>query len=163
MSDIKQQPVTQQPTASNNLTYKQVTTVTGTEPWTSDIFNCLDGGLDGNDNLCLKGTFCPCFVYGKTAARMRDPSLTGYDRINNDCLFWAGASYCGLQWVLTFLKRGEIRENYHIQGDALTDCLFSAFCGCCSVIQHEKEVLAKLSQQGVVSQGYQAPAAMAAP
>jgi Cys-rich protein (TIGR01571 family) len=60
---------------------------------------------------------------------------------------------------LTFLNRGQIRQNYAIKGDQVTDCLLSAFCGCCSIIQHEKEVLHKQAAGGI-QQGYQAPVGM---
>lgn len=116
-----------------------------------------------NTSPGLKGTFCPCFVFGKTQARIRDPSLATYERINNDCLLWVGANCCHVAWVLTLMKRMEIRETYHIKGDTVTDCLFSAFCHCCALIQQEKEVIAKQTQQGLVSNvGYQAPAGMSA-
>jgi hypothetical protein len=58
------------------------------------------------------------------------------------------------------MKRGEIRQSYNIKGDTVTDCLLSAFCHCCALIQQEKEVIAKQQQAGLVSQGYQAPVGM---
>ncbi|TVY50712.1 Protein PLANT CADMIUM RESISTANCE 2 [Lachnellula cervina] len=136
---ITQQPVPQpQPVDTPGPSYKQITAVTGTEHWTNDVFDCFKG----DDNLCLKGFFCPCFLFGKTQARIRDPSLASYERINNDCLL-----------CLTFLQRTALRRTYNIQGDNLTDCLFSAFCHCCVLIQQEKEVIGKNSQ-GVGSEGY---------
>lgn len=62
--------------------------------------------------------------------------------------------------MLTLLKRGEIREEHNIKGDHLTDCLFSAFCQCCTLIQQEKEVVAKQRAAGLINEGYQAPAGM---
>ncbi|KAF4625936.1 hypothetical protein G7Y89_g12227 [Cudoniella acicularis] len=153
---IQPAPVAQQPTAPGAPVYKQMTAVTGTENWTSDIFDCFTG----EDNLFLKAWCCPCFVFGKTEARRRDPSLASYESINNDCLLWFGAHCCSISFILTFLKRQEIREEYHLKGDAVTDCLFSAFCQCCTLVQQEKEVIAKQREAGVTSQGYQAPAAM---
>ncbi|KAG9234656.1 PLAC8 family-domain-containing protein [Amylocarpus encephaloides] len=158
MSDVKQQqPVTQQPQAIKGMpTMQEARAITGSEEWTSDMFDCFAG----EDNLCLKTTFCPCFTYGKTMHRIRDPSMQGYERINNDCLMWYGASCFHLNWLLTFMNRSEIRAANNIRGDHLTDCLFSAFCGCCTLIQQEKEVLAKQRAAGTISQGYQAPAGM---
>jgi hypothetical protein len=60
---------------------------------------------------------------------------------------------------ITFLKRGEIRQKYAIKGDPVTDCLISAFCNCCAVIQQEKEVVHK-QFTGAIEQGYQAPQPM---
>jgi len=161
MAEVKQAPIaTQQPAPHSqpvdSPAYKQITSVTGSENWTNDIFDCFKG----EDNLCLKGFFCPCFVFGKTQARIRDPSLASYERINNDCLLWVAANCCHVSWLLTFMKRSEIRQSYNIKGDSVTDCLFSAFCHCCALIQQEKEVIAKQQQAGLVSQGYQAPVGM---
>lgn len=61
---------------------------------------------------------------------------------------------------LQFLKRLEVREKYNIKGDLLTDVLFSACCGCCSLIQVEKEVIAR--QSGASAAGYVAPDSMVA-
>ncbi len=88
--------VSQQPGSQAPPTLSKLQQVTGTEEWHDDIFNCLEGP----DNLCeysrlcimallmnnagLKATFCSCFVYGKLAHRMRDPTLSGYERINTD-------------------------------------------------------------------------------
>jgi len=61
---------------------------------------------------------------------------------------------------LQFLKRLEVREKYNIKGDLVTDVLFSACCACCSLIQVEKEVIAR--QSGASAEGYVAPATMVA-
>jgi hypothetical protein len=61
---------------------------------------------------------------------------------------------------LQFLKRLEAREKYNIKGDLVTDVLFSACCACCSLIQVEKEVIAR--QSGSSSAGYVAPSGMVA-
>jgi hypothetical protein len=55
------------------------------------------------------------------------------------------------------MKRGEIRDRYNIRGDAVTDCLLSWCCHCCSLIQQEKEVIGRQRQAGLVQQGYAAP------
>jgi hypothetical protein len=60
---------------------------------------------------------------------------------------------------LQFLKRLEARETYNIKGDLVTDVLFSACCACCSLIQVEKEVIARQSGS---SAGYVAPSSMVA-
>ncbi|KAH8594697.1 PLAC8 family-domain-containing protein [Bisporella sp. PMI_857] len=162
MADIKQEqqsaPITQQPAPKETPSYK---VVTGSEEWSHEVFGCLDGGIAANNHLCLKTTFCPWFTYGKQQERLRNPSLQGYERINNDCLIFAGAQYCcGLSWILTFFKRGEIREKYNIKGNQLEDCLFSAFCGCCVLVQQEKEIIGR--QSIAATQGYQAPPTMTA-
>jgi len=156
MTDVKapEEPiVSQQPVTQTQPTLSKLQQVTGTEEWHDDIFNCFEGP----DNLCLKATFCSCFVYGKMAHRIRDPTLTGYNRFNTDCMIFP---CCGIGYVLQFLKRYETREKYNIKGDLITDLLFSACCACCSLIQVEKEVIAR--QAGASSAGYTAPASMVA-
>ncbi|KAG4437190.1 hypothetical protein IFR05_007346 [Cadophora sp. M221] len=156
MNDTKA-PITEQPAghAQPQPTYMKYKEQTGTEEWNNDIWDCFKGA----DNLCLKATFCSCFVYGRTQARLRDPTLAGYERINNDCLMFAGLNCFGLGFVLEFLKRSEIRAKYAIRGDALTDGLLSFCCGCCSIIQGEKEVIGRQQTAGM-GQGYVAPQGM---
>ncbi|TVY27993.1 Protein plant cadmium resistance 7-like [Lachnellula hyalina] len=177
MSEVKEAPpttpITKQPVPQSqpvdSPAYKQITAVTGTEKWTNGLFDCFTG----DDNLCLKGFCCPCFVFGKTQARIRDPSLASYERVNNDCLLWCGANCCQASWIttadwhrlrvhsLTFLKRSEIRSAYNIQGDHMIDCLSSAFCHCCALIQQEKEVIRKNALRASdQDKGYQAPVGM---
>ena len=38
------------------------------------------------------------------------------------------------------MQRADIRHKYNLQGDFVTDLLTSCCCGCCSLIQQEKEV-----------------------
>jgi len=153
-----QETIVTQPAPQPEPSYKKYSEQTGTEEWQNDLFDCFEGP----DNLCLKGTFCSCFVYGKTKARLRDPTLAGYERINNDCLIFVASSLC-CGWgpmIFQFLKRQEVRAKYNIRGDTVTDGLFSCFCGCCSIIQDEKEVIAR--QAGAGAGGYAKPEGMVA-
>ncbi|KAL2060553.1 hypothetical protein VTL71DRAFT_9194 [Oculimacula yallundae] len=150
MNDTKapineQVTINTQPQPRAQPAYMKYKEQTGTEQWNNDIWDCFKGA----DNLCLKATFCSCFVYGRTQARLRDPTLAGYERINNDCLMFAGLNCCGLGFVLEFLKRTEIRAKYALRGDAVTDGLLSFCCGCCSMIQGEKEVIGRQQMEGV--------------
>ena len=38
------------------------------------------------------------------------------------------------------MKRQEIRQKDGIRGNTTDDCCISCWCGCCVIIQHEKEV-----------------------
>ena len=40
------------------------------------------------------------------------------------------------------ITRGKLRHQDGIKGNGCTDCLTSAFCGCCALVQEEKEVKA---------------------
>ncbi|QSZ31095.1 hypothetical protein DSL72_000656 [Monilinia vaccinii-corymbosi] len=125
--------------------------------WSNSIWDCFSPG-----QLCLKATFCPCFVYGKTQHRLnRDPHLMGYERFNNDCLLWAGAQWCGIGVLFTFLQRRQIREKYAIGGESdLSDIGLSWCCHCCSLIQQEKEVIRRTQGGENMEQGYQRPEPM---
>jgi hypothetical protein len=73
---------------------------------------------------------------------------------------WGGLQFCcGVGWVVQFMKQGEIRSQYNIRGDTVTDCLLSWCCHCCSLIRMEKEVISRQQQAGVVQTGYIAPPA----
>ena len=138
----------------------------------------------------LKATFCPCFVYGKTQARYRDPNLAGYSSFNEDCLAFAGLNACcGLGWVydnrssfhsqpdlshsrphrankshsLHLIRRREVGTQYRLEGEPITDCLLSSFCNCCSLIQVDKEIIAQHAKTGLAGTGgYVKPEGMVA-
>ncbi|CAG8949716.1 hypothetical protein HYFRA_00004034 [Hymenoscyphus fraxineus] len=155
MSDIKQS-LPQPKSISTNMNFQQAKTPTGEAEWEHGLFDCFKG-----EDLLLgvQTYFCPCITYGKTQARTRDPTLGSYELINTDCLMWTGAHCFGISWLLSCMKRTEIRESYNIRGDNVTDCLLSWCCNCCTLMQQEKEVIAK-QKSGVVKQGYQAPTGM---
>ncbi|KAK8123057.1 PLAC8-domain-containing protein [Apiospora sp. TS-2023a] len=48
-------------------------------PWSAPIFDCFNPA----DQLFM-ACFCPCIVFGKTRARLRDPSMATYDTVNSD-------------------------------------------------------------------------------
>jgi len=142
---LAQEPATQtSPPVSNGVAHRPGDF---TEEWQHGLFSCFSP-----TGLCLKAHFCPCFVFGKTQARLRDPSMRSYEAVNADCLL-----YCGLGWAYQFLKRKEMRERYNIGGTDLKDCMVSWCCHCPSLIQMEKEVVARQGQEHVNSQGYVAP------
>jgi len=144
----------QQPLGQAQPTYTQQPI--GETEWQYSLFDCFEG----EDNLCLKGTFCPCFVYGKVSNRMRNPSLQNYERFNSDCITWYAANFCcSLGLIVQCMKQGELRQQFSIKGSAGEDCLVSFFCHCCSLIRMEKEVINRQQQAGVVQTGYVAPPA----
>jgi len=127
-----------------------------TNQWQSSLFDCFSDG-----ELCLKATFCPCFVFGKTQTRYKDPSMASYERVNSECLTWAGLQYCfGVGWVYQFLRRKEMRERWALEGDTCTDCLTTWCCHCCALIQQEKEVIGRTQQLPITQQGYVAQPGM---
>ncbi|KUJ23885.1 PLAC8-domain-containing protein [Mollisia scopiformis] len=139
------------------MQYTEKTVTAGGQEWNNGLFDCFSGA----DNLCLKATFCPCFVYGKTQHRIRDPSLAGYERFNQDCLMWCGVqSCCGLGWIFNWMARTELRNKFGINGGGCGDCMTAWCCTCCSIIQNEKEVIGR--QSGAAAGGYVQQAGMVA-
>ncbi|KAK7430279.1 hypothetical protein QQZ08_003254 [Neonectria magnoliae] len=119
------------------------------QEWSNGLCSC------GPCDTCLLGTFLPCILLGKTADRMRDPTMQTADNFNSDCMIFCGIQcVTGCGWIYAMMKRGEIRERFGIQGSGMNDCCASYWCGCCALIQQEKEVKARLAQ-GPITQGYQ--------
>ncbi|KAI9892990.1 MAG: hypothetical protein M1814_000874 [Vezdaea aestivalis] len=127
------------------------TAATGPQQWHNDLFDCFSPM-----GTCCLGCWCPCILYGKTGARLKDPTLANHNAAcNGSCWAFCGTMCCGVQWILTTLRRGDLRAQYNLPGSTATDLLLSCFCGCCQIIQEEKEVerLTKPSANA----GYQAP------
>ncbi|KAK4222267.1 cell number regulator 11 [Podospora fimiseda] len=124
---------------------------TQTQEWSNGLCDC------GPCDLCMLGCCCPCILVGKSATRMKDPSMQSYDTFNGECMIFTGincATGCG--WIYAMIKRQEIREAFGIKGSGASDCCTSYWCLCCALIQQEKEVQARMTSN-VVTQGYQAP------
>ncbi|EEH33953.1 DUF614 domain-containing protein [Paracoccidioides lutzii Pb01] len=138
-----------------------------------DILNPID--------TCLVGWFCPCILFGKTQARMEDPTLQNYSPINDNCLIFCGLNCFAVAWLLVAKRRIEMREKYGItqthlekflkmepgsikakhnfEESHLQDCLSAFFCPCFALVQGDKEVIARQA----AGQGYQKPQSMSYP
>lgn len=70
---------------------------------------------------------------------------------------FGGFTCVGLHWIPLVFQRAEIRKKYGLQGDIVTDLLTSCCCGCCSLVQQDKEVeyREELQRQKVDGVGYQ--------
>jgi Cys-rich protein (TIGR01571 family) len=127
--------------------------VTG-DTWKNGLFSC------GPCSSCMLGCCVPCILVGRTADRMRDPSMRTADNMNSDCLIHGGLTwFAALGWVYQMMKRTEIRERFDIPGSGVGDCCTSYWCPCCAVIQQDKEVADRLrlvhGQPDASQQGYQ--------
>jgi len=98
-----------------------------------EFFNPID--------TCFITCCCPCVTFGKTHHRLHhDPQLTDYSAVNPSCLgFWLTAC-CGGALVMLVLQRHEVKTRYGLTGDFPIDCLRACCCGCCDLIQQDKEV-----------------------
>lgn len=56
------------------------------------------------------------------------------------CTLFAFLGMMGGQWIIQTIRRGEMRGRYGIRGSCCGDCCKTFWCGCCAIIQDEKEV-----------------------
>ncbi|KAJ5575067.1 hypothetical protein N7450_008966 [Penicillium hetheringtonii] len=140
-------------------TYQQANSdssdITQSRKWNYSLFDCCSPGT-----LCLTSCCLPCLTYGKTQTRIKDSSLQGFSYINGPCAIWSFLSLGAMQWIMQTITRGEMREQYGIEGSCCGDCCVSVFCGCCALIQEEKEAELRTRPELV---GYQKPPHMAMP
>ena len=52
---------------------------------------------------------------------------------------FTGFACFGLHVIPMMVQRADIRKKYNLQGDCVTDLLTTCCCGCCSLIQEDKE------------------------
>ncbi|KAL1964630.1 hypothetical protein VTN77DRAFT_6804 [Rasamsonia byssochlamydoides] len=128
--------------------------------WTHSFWGCCTPV-----DTCLCGWCCPCCLFGKTQARLDDPSLQGFSYCNGNCCLFATLSLCGIQWILQTIRHGDMRDRFGIdEGNCCTDCMGAFCCPCCGLVQQEKEATARLGdgrgQVVVPMQGYQPPVGM---
>ncbi|KAK7985745.1 PLAC8-domain-containing protein [Apiospora saccharicola] len=112
--------------------------------------------------------FCPCIVFGKTRARLRDPGMATYDTVNSDRASRKEASpdnrlvptvtVCDMECPehvriqLDWTSRKEIRARYAIKGDSAEDAMLTLCCPVCALVQEEKEVVPMQAQMQVQMQ-----------
>jgi Cys-rich protein (TIGR01571 family) len=107
----------------------------GSQSWYSQFFGCLTPV-----DTCLITWCLPCITFGKTHHRLRkNGNLDGYEPVNTSCLLFFGSSCCCLYWLPTAMQRQNVREKYNLQGDCITDLAASFCCGCCVLVQSDKE------------------------
>lgn len=65
------------------------------------------------------------------------------------------------------LQRADLRTKHNLQGSCLIDMATACCCGCCQLVQNDKEAAHReqllAGSQGGVQQGYQAAGGMAYP
>ncbi|KAJ5088387.1 hypothetical protein N7456_012003 [Penicillium angulare] len=129
--------------------------ITQSREWNYSLFDCCSPGA-----LCLTSCCLPCLTYGKTQNRIQDPSLGNYSYLNGSCAVWGFLGLFGSQWIMQTITRGEMRQKYGIEGSCCGDCCVSLCCGCCALIQEEKEVELRTRPELV---GYQRTPGMGLP
>ncbi|EXJ72048.1 uncharacterized protein A1O5_04551 [Cladophialophora psammophila CBS 110553] len=130
-------------------------------PWHSSFFGCF-APID----TCFITCCVPCVTFGKTHHRSRKHgNMEGYNFINASCLMFTGFSCFGLHFIPMMFQRADIRKKYNLQGDCVGDLLTSCCCGCCSLIQQDKEAEFREKElaEKVNGAGYTKPQDMAYP
>ncbi|KAF4966387.1 hypothetical protein FSARC_5896 [Fusarium sarcochroum] len=122
------------------------------QPWQNGFFGCFSP-ID----LCAITCCVPCVTFGKTHHRLRkNGSLEGYEPVNTSCLMFWGSTCFGLHWIPLALQRANLREKHHLQGSCLVDLATACCCGCCDLIQQDKEAEYREAQVAAGEQGYKA-------
>ncbi|KAL2844516.1 PLAC8 family protein [Aspergillus pseudoustus] len=109
--------------------------ITHNRHWNHSLCDCCSPGT-----LCLLTCCLPCLTFGKTQARSQDPTLQNYSSINSECLIFGFLSLGYFQWIIQTIRRGEMREKHGIEGSCCGDCCATFWCGCCTLVQEEKEM-----------------------
>ncbi|KAK0610542.1 PLAC8 family-domain-containing protein [Bombardia bombarda] len=136
---------------------QQDKTVVQETPWETGLFNCAPW------SSCLLASFLPCYLAGRTADRMRDPSLKDANWHNSECLsFYFVNCLCGCGWMHILDQRGEIRKKYGIEGSEQDDCCTSYWCGSCAALQQDNEVKLRAARNAPIMEGYKKQEDMAA-
>ncbi|KAK4126956.1 PLAC8-domain-containing protein [Parathielavia appendiculata] len=133
------------------------------QPWYSSFFGCFSP-----IETCAMTYCCPCVVFGRTHHRLRkNANLEGYEPINTSCLLFCGSGCVLLHWIPMAMQRADLRTKHNLQGSCLVDIATACCCGCCQLVQNDKEAEYReqllASQGGVQQQGYQAAGGMAYP
>ncbi|KAJ9363473.1 PLAC8 family-domain-containing protein [Paecilomyces variotii] len=109
--------------------------ITQNPDWNYSLLECCSPC-----SLCFMSSCLPCLTFGKTQARLQDPTLQNYSSINADCMIFGALSLGYLQWIIQTIRRGEMRERLGVKGSCCGDCCATFWCGCCALVQEEKEV-----------------------
>ncbi|OQR98937.1 PLAC8 family protein [Thraustotheca clavata] len=115
--------------------------------WEAGIFSCFDAVVPN----CLMSCCCPCFSLAQTTHRL---GIYAYNKVLIAYgLLWLTMILCSVLAQVTiiftivqlvlyvvafyfcFQIRTKVRMLLQIPGTQLEDCLYSFFCGCCSLAQ----------------------------
>jgi Cys-rich protein (TIGR01571 family) len=117
------------------------------QPWHHRLFAFFDP-ID----TCAITCCCPCITFGKTHHRLHhDPALKDYSAVNASCLGFLVTSCFAGNIVMMLLQRHEIKARFGLLGDFPIDCLRAWCCGCCDLIQQDKEAQYRLLNQTVTT------------
>lgn len=121
-------------------------------PWKFSLWACCDPA-----KTCCCACLFPCCLFGKTASRWKEEQ--NENQCNTDCCLFSILGTCGLHWLPVMMQRSKIRKYFHIKGSTCGDCVASACCTCCVLVQNDKQS----QQQRSTSGEYRSPTKMEYP
>jgi len=125
--------------------------------WSFGLFDCFSPF-----GTCCLGCWCPCILYGKTQDRYKgDHDSSG---INGSCCAFYALMCVGLPCILQCTNRGATRDRYGIEGSSFGDFCSTCWCGCCTLVQEEKEAIVRTTgMDPKTKQPYASPGQMTYP
>lgn len=108
-----------------------------TEFFTSPLTNCC--AEPGGSELCMKGLFCGCCLYGENVAQLGMRATCGGNS-GAACAFWAVMAMCGLCCIPQSITRKDIKHEYGHEDPESNDCLVSTCCSPCALCQEAREL-----------------------
>ncbi|KAK4171591.1 PLAC8 family-domain-containing protein [Triangularia setosa] len=132
------------------------------QPWTHNFWNFVNP-LE----TCLMTWCLPCVVFARTHHRVnKSASLRGYEPINTSCLLFCGSAAVCMQWLPMAIQRADFRAKYNLQGSCAVDVALACCCGCCDIMQMDKEAELRASgeqSQNGIQEQYKAAEVMVVP
>ncbi|KAF3914056.1 hypothetical protein AA313_de0202006 [Arthrobotrys entomopaga] len=149
-----------QPSPQSQMEHKGTGNAGGVQKWEFGMCGCC-----GDMGKCCLTCWCPCITYGRIQHRLRSNDMSSYSSCNGHCWGFCGLMcLCGVQWVLGLMQRGEIRHRYNLEGSGIGDCCRHFWCGCCTLIQEDRETETRKALLVPANQvGYQQQAGMSYP
>lgn len=97
--------------------------------WNVGLCDCCASNSDSSTSTCIKGCFCPCFLFPEIDAKLEKRS----SKINCvQCLFCCCCVRAGY--------RRKVRQAYTLPAEPCNDCCVVCFCPCCSLMQEVNEL-----------------------
>lgn len=120
------------------------------EDWQIGFWDCCSTG-----SLCLEAAACPCILAGRRHLRIKNTKPTELTSTNGYCFgcFFFTIPLIPFYWVFTMSTRREIRYKYSIRGSNRGDCMRSACCPYCALVQEEREILLREDQKSNAAAG----------
>jgi len=123
--------------------------------WSESLLGCFN-----DTEICCCSFICPCIQFGQNVQMLDSEGDCACC-----CLYgWASFLTCGVFPVIAgCVKRGEIREKYHIEGNCVQDFGTHLCCHFCALAQEGRVLLSgrsklrKIDNNVIQRQAYERP------